>query len=144
LGRGLNFVDGKNILQNGKECGILYKEVSFMCSKSQLQEILSKIYAKMRNIFEDKLKQVILYGSYARGDYEDYSDIDIMVLVDMNKHELVQYRDSVWDFAEDVEGEYGYEIVLSLKLQDVETFDKWGDILPYYKNVRQEGVSVNG
>ena len=37
----------------------------------QYTEILQKIYGK-------HLKKVILYGSYARGDYRDDSDIDIM------------------------------------------------------------------
>lgn len=38
----------------------------------QYVELLSKIYG-------DHLKTVILYGSYARGDYTEDSDIDIML-----------------------------------------------------------------
>ena len=36
-----------------------------------------------RESLGDKLDKVILYGSYARGDYDDESDIDIMVLADI-------------------------------------------------------------
>jgi len=95
-------------------------------------------------IFNDNLKQIILYGSYARGDHKDYSDIDIMVVVDMDKYELTSYRDEVWNFAEDVASDYGYEFVLSLKLQDEATFLAWNNLLPYYKNVLNEGVVING
>ena len=40
----------------------------------QYTEILRKIYGS-------HLKTVILYGSYARGDYKADSDIDIMILL---------------------------------------------------------------
>lgn len=40
----------------------------------QYTEILRKIYG-------NHLKTVILYGSYARGDYKADSDIDIMILL---------------------------------------------------------------
>ena len=55
---------------------------------SQYVEVLCKIYGK-------HLKTVILYGSYARGDYTKDSDIDIMVLLDLSdidiKNHTFQY-----------------------------------------------------
>ena len=54
----------------------------------QYTEILQKIYGK-------HLKKVILYGSYARGDYRDDSDIDIMILVDMSDIELKSYGEKL-------------------------------------------------
>jgi len=115
-----------------------------MCSQAELQEILSKVHMKMDAIFGGKLKRVILYGSYARGDYGEYSDIDVMIVVDMDRSKLTAYRDEVWDFAEDMACEYNYEIVLSLKLQDEETFLAWSKVLPYYQNVIREGITIHG
>jgi D-alanine-D-alanine ligase len=40
-----------------------------MCSKSELQIILSGIAKTARETFGEHLDSVILYGSYARGDY---------------------------------------------------------------------------
>ena len=99
---------------------------------------------KMDTVFGDQLKQIILYGSYARGDHEEYSDIDVMIVVDMDKYELTAHREEVWDFAEDLACEYNYEIVLSLKLQHEKTFLDWSKVLPYYKNVLREGVTIHG
>jgi predicted nucleotidyltransferase len=115
-----------------------------MCSRADLEEILRKVYEKMRSVFDEKLKQVILYGSHARGDHDEDSDIDIMIIVDIEKHELSTYRDAVWDFAEDIAGQYGYKFIISLKLQDDDTFSAWRDVLPYYKNVLREGIVING
>ena len=41
------------------------------------------------------LKSVILYGSYARGDYTPDSDIDIMILVDLSVEEMDAYSDAL-------------------------------------------------
>ena len=51
----------------------------------QYTEILRKIYGS-------HLKTVILYGSYARGDYKADSDIDIMILLDLSDMDIKQYR----------------------------------------------------
>ena len=45
-----------------------------MCSKSELQIILSEIAKTARETFGEHLDSVILYGSYARGDYTPDSD----------------------------------------------------------------------
>ena len=95
----------------------------------------------MREIFGEKLISVILYGSYARGDYEDFSDIDIMALVDMDKMELGKYRWEVSCFSSDIGLEY--DVLLSVKLQDKETFDYWQDALPYFMNVKKEGIVIS-
>lgn len=45
--------------------------------------LLGQYIEELRRIYGTHLKQIILYGSYARGDYRDDSDIDLMVLVDL-------------------------------------------------------------
>ena len=56
-----------------------------MCTQSQLHEILRQIYKLSAEQFGESLDAVILYVSYARGDYNEDSDIDVMVLVKMKK-----------------------------------------------------------
>ena len=45
-----------------------------MFTQSQLNEILQKISLKSKEIFGSSLDSVILFGSYARGDYDEESD----------------------------------------------------------------------
>ena len=49
--------------------------------RRELSTILKEFERDMRNIFKDDFRMVRLYGSYARGDYNQNSDIDVMVLV---------------------------------------------------------------
>ena len=61
----------------------------------QYTEEIAKIYGK-------HLKSVILYGSYARGDYTEDSDIDIMILLDLTDMEIKSYRHDLSDMTYDL------------------------------------------
>ena len=50
-------------------------------TSEKLRLLLAEYVAKVKDIYAEKLAKVILYGSYARGDYSPESDIDIMILV---------------------------------------------------------------
>ena len=112
-----------------------------MCDKSTLQTVLSSVSQKARETFDDALKSVILFGSYARGDYDGESDIDIMVLVDMPAEKLASYRKAMIELSTDLDLEY--DVFISIKLQDLSTFEAWKNTLPFYRNVLTEGVPVS-
>ena len=94
----------------------------------------------LKNIFGGSLEQICLYGSYARGDFDAESDVNIMVLVDLPKDKLSSYRRKVSDlsFVLDLK----YDVLLSIKLQDKETFQKFAEVLPFFKNIIREGKRV--
>ena len=50
-----------------------------------LNVILKKYVKDIQQLYGNKLKTVLLYGSYARGDFRADSDIDIMILVDLSE-----------------------------------------------------------
>ena len=109
-----------------------------MRSKSLIDILLNQITDHSRAVFGDKLKSVILYGSYARGDYNEESDIDIMIMVDMSPEELGKYR---WDFScfcADLSVENN--VLVTSKLQSAMLFEKWKNTLPFYKNVVKDGI----
>ena len=65
------------------------------------REIIMSFARKVRRILGKNLKQVILYGSYARGDYTEDSDIDIMVLTTLTDKEIEQIETEIYDLAFD-------------------------------------------
>ena len=50
----------------------------------QLQKILQDFTREASKIYGSHLVKIVLYGSYARGDFQDDSDIDLLVLVDVD------------------------------------------------------------
>lgn len=92
----------------------------------------------MKRQFGNDLSRVIVYGSYARGDYTEKSDVDIMILVKIQEDDIRKYRDRVSDCAFQYLMKYGMEI--SPIIKNEAHFNYWVENLPYYRNVRDEGV----
>ena len=106
------------------------------------REIIMSFARKVRRILGKNLKQVILYGSYARGDYTEDSDIDIMVLTTLTDKEIEQIETEIYDLAFDYLMDYGVDI--SVVIKNEEQFNYWLGALPFYDNVRKEGMVLNG
>ncbi|MBE6774170.1 MAG: nucleotidyltransferase domain-containing protein [Ruminococcaceae bacterium] len=111
-----------------------------MCTKNQIDEILLKIATESKNIFGEALDSVILFGSYARGDFDEESDIDILMLVDLPSDVLMNYRERIDSLCGTLLLEYG--IVVSAIEKDLETYNKYSQVLPFYKNIARDGVKI--
>ncbi|MCL5981586.1 MAG: nucleotidyltransferase domain-containing protein [Firmicutes bacterium] len=111
-----------------------------MYTQNQLNEILNRIAHEASDIFGDRLHSVILFGSYARGDYDEDSDIDIMLLADVEPEELLQYRRAVNKLGGILLYDYG--ILVSIVEKDLTTFNRYADVLSFYHNIRREGVKI--
>lgn len=106
------------------------------------QEIMSEFARKVKGILGNTLKKVILYGSYARGDYNEYSDIDIMILTTLTNEEIEKIETRIFDLAFDFQMDYGVDI--SVVVKNEKHFKYWLGALPFYDNVEKEGVILNG
>ncbi len=102
-----------------------------------MQEIFDRLLPGLRNIFGANLDRVILYGSVARGTATDESDVDIAVIVHDYTDEM---HDQMIDLAVDLE--LDYDRVLSVLLINYNNFVEWENVLPFYKNVKQEGITL--
>ncbi len=112
-----------------------------MCTKTILDCVLDLFTNKVKEIFGENLKEVILFGSYARGDYDEESDIDVFVLVDMPDAQLSELSHTVIDKTYDINLEYN--VLISFVLKDINHFNEWKDTLPFYRNVDREGVRIS-
>ena len=111
-----------------------------MCSKNVLKEITERVCAAAKEVLGDKLKKVILYGSYARGDYDEYSDIDIFVIADIAQEECCDAGLDILKFTRDLS--LGHNILICPHVTGYETFLGWQNVLSFYMNVIKEGIEL--
>ena len=103
----------------------------------QYQDIFMKLVPKLREIYGKRIEAVVLYGSVARADDTPESDIDIAVIVHGYTKEM---HDEMLDFLVDLELEF--DKVISVLLIDYNDYQEWKDVIPFYKNVRKEGITL--
>ncbi|MGB4660640.1 MAG: nucleotidyltransferase domain-containing protein [Mobilitalea sp.] len=98
--------------------------------------ITDELVEGLKDIFGDRLVRIILYGSVARGTDTDESDIDIAIILKNAKSQYTQ--DKLIDFTLDLD--LKYDKVFSVIDIDYDEFIKWENVLPFYKNVKKDGV----
>lgn len=65
------------------------------------RDILIDFSEEVRKILGKSLRKIILYGSYARGDYTENSDIDLMILTTLTDKEIERIEEKIYDLAFD-------------------------------------------
>lgn len=99
---------------------------------SALQEMCKEIC----NSYENYLDKIVLYGSYARGEETDESDVDIALILKEGNTESM--HDQMIDIVVDYEIECG--VTLSVVPIEYEQYMKWNKVLPFYVNIDKEGI----
>ena len=110
-----------------------------------IKRILEEYIKGLIVVAGKSLKRVILYGSYARGDYNsenEQSDIDIMILVDASEEEVKNLQKKVLDYSYDID--LKYNILLSPIVESVKNYNDRVRYIQFYKNIEKEGVLLNG
>lgn len=103
-----------------------------------IHTLLNQYLSEIKKIYGTHLKSVILYGSYARGDYRSDSDIDIMILVDLAIEEMDSYSDALSELGFEYNVEHNIWMMPVVKNQ--QHFKQWAASYPFYANVQKEGV----
>lgn len=113
-----------------------------MCNKSEAITILGEVIKAFREKFPGKLADAYLYGSYARGDYNEESDIDILLTADIQPEEIMRYQKTLSGINSDLSLEHG--VTVSALVKPAAQFNKYAAVLPYYQNVIREGIRYAG
>ena len=109
-----------------------------MCSTQQLSGMMAQLIEGVKQLFGDADMEVILYGSYARQEADDDSDVDVMVLLDVPREQLPSYRRELARIAGDLLYDYG--VVISPVLENRAFFERNRNTYPFFRNVDKEGI----
>jgi predicted nucleotidyltransferase len=103
----------------------------------EIKILLEKLKSGLKQIYGEQFKQAYLFGSYARGDYDADSDIDILiVLSDFEKYGAELNRTS--ELIGNLSLEYGTTVsIVFTRLREWQM-----DKLPLLLNIHVEGVMV--
>ena len=98
----------------------------------------AKILKKIKKIVIDKdpSAKIYLYGSRSRGTAKDYSDWDLLILLDKDKISLEIEQEITYPLY-DLEFDTG-EVISPMIYSEKEWYSKY-KVTPFYQNVMREG-----
>lgn len=99
---------------------------------------LDEVVAGLRQLYGARLRSVILYGSKARGNAGEESDIDLLAIVDGITNRF-QERRRINEVVVPVGLKYG--VLISVLPVEAEFYESV-KIHPFYRNVRAEGIAL--
>ncbi|MBU3967658.1 MAG: nucleotidyltransferase domain-containing protein [Euryarchaeota archaeon] len=102
-----------------------------------IKEILEKAKSTLQKIYGKRLKGIILYGSYARGEAVEGSDIDLIVLLDNMENpveELEKCSKQIHQL------DLAYDTLISMIPFDLNQYNTRK--LPIIMNAKKEGILI--
>ena len=102
---------------------------------ARIRKLMKELKEGLVHIYGDQLKAVYLYGSYARGDYRQGSDVDVMILLKDYKDYWKEYSrssDNVSDISLKYDVTVSYILIKEIQWKEA---DK-----PILRNIRREGL----
>lgn len=103
----------------------------------EIQPILEEFKQETARLYEKRLKSIILYGSWARGNATEHSDIDLAIVLD---GDIAAGReiDRMIDIITEINLKYGVLISIYPVSEKDYTFGN----SPLLLNLRKEGVAA--
>lgn len=110
--------------------------------EERIREITSEVYEELIKLFGGKIERIILYGSYARGDFDLESDVDIMILLNCDQREIMEKRKEISRIASRVG--LKNDIMVSLLARNCDDYKNNMKYQPFYQNIEKEGMKIYG
>ncbi len=111
-----------------------------MLTRTDALHIAAELAEQAKAVLQNKLDAVIVFGSYARNDFDAESDLDIMVRILCPADQLDEYERFFARLASRLS--LRYDVTVSVIVKDKRTFSAFKSVLPFYQNVEREGIKI--
>ena len=101
-----------------------------------MDEMKKELVRGLTDIFQNNISMIILYGSAARDEATNESDIDVAIIIKNKMDNKTKRRFISWAADMDIR----YEKVFSIVDIQEDNMKKWERVLPFYQNIRKEGI----
>jgi predicted nucleotidyltransferase len=113
-----------------------------MHTQQEACELIRKFSRQIERLYPNEKPDAVLFGSYARGEAEEGSDIDVLYLVDAPRSVIAEHAWQVGSAAADLLLEHG--VLISPIVENRAYFAENAALLPFFRNIEQEGVRLVG
>ena len=103
----------------------------------EIKEVLKKLKEEIEKLYGKRFKNIVLYGSWARGEATDKSDIDVIVIL---KGKVIPGKEI--DRMIDIITEINLEYSVLISVYPVSEYDYFTVNSPLLINVRREGIAA--
>jgi predicted nucleotidyltransferase len=101
-----------------------------------VEKIIYEFKNEIKQIVKNNLKQIILFGSFARGDAVEGSDVDLLLIFNTEpSSDIIQ---KIRELSSSLS--LKYDVVISEVLLTEEQFEKYKT--PFLMNVKKEGIVI--
>jgi uncharacterized protein len=104
--------------------------------------IVKDVEKRLKELFGDRLVSIILYGSYAHGNPDDESDVDILALVSDQVEDIEKCREKITDIITEISSLN--DVFVSIIIKNDVLFYERSTYVPFYMNVKSQGITLNG
>ena len=101
-----------------------------------IDTILKGLKKDLKAALGEKIGDLILFGSYSRGDYTEYSDIDLLILVNsrLSRDETPKVDGLIAGYSLE------HDVVISGLVYPIDTYQRFNT--PFLLNIKEEGIVV--
>ncbi len=107
-----------------------------------IEKIKIEVPDIIRQFMKEDIVKILLYGSCARGDFKEHSDVDIALLTKGNRTDSWKYNDKIDEVATELAVKYF--AIVNFVLLPYDEFEEKKGWYGYFKNIEREGVALYG
>ena len=111
-----------------------------MNAMPHMEEICRRVVAAYRRAYGDDIEAIYLYGSYARGDFDEDSDIDFAAIVKDNTSDICKKSRQVSNYT--VRMDLELDVITSPMVIISKIFNEYKNEIGYYGNIFKEGIRL--
>ena len=107
----------------------------------RIRPALDRFVQQLLPIYGAALKRVMVFGSYARGEERDTSDVDVLLLLDMTEDEIRAKQHELSHLLFLLDGSDPWLDIHPVTIP-LRRFEGWQHVHPFYQTIVREGVSI--